>query len=228
MANELRGGVACLEQTAAAITALANPSAGKRLLVPGADGWYEKTSAGVVSKVGPVDGGNPDPVDLGYKAWAFDPVATQSTSTLTAGVLYVVRLWVRQPTTISSGIVYVFTAGATLTNVGFALYTAAGALLTSSVNANGATAAAFQSTGLKTVTFTTQTIAAGAFYLALWTTGTTQPALIRAINFSALINGALVAPNLRFASANTGLTTTAPATMGTQTALGAALWAAAA
>lgn len=170
-----------------------------------------------------------DPADLGYKAWAFDPAPAASTGqTLTAGTLFLVRLWVRQTTVVSAVDWHVATAGATLTNVGAALYTAAGALLTSSVNANGATATAFTTTlGMKTVTFTAQTITAGSFYTAIWVTGTTVPTM-SAGSPRTWINGRLISPNMRFATANTGLTTAAPANLTAQTLMGNALWAAAA
>jgi hypothetical protein len=146
----------------------------------------------------------------------------------TAGLLQIVRLWVRESTVISSASVYVGIAGATLSNVGFGLWSSAGALLTSSVNANGAVGTAFQSVGVKTVTFAApQTIGTGSFYLGWWTTGTTQPALHRSAS-TATTNAGLVAPNLRFATANTGLTNTAPATLGTQTSNSSAYWVAAA
>lgn len=49
MASELRTGVVSLERA----TVGATPAAGTRLLYPRSDGWYELTSAGVESKIGP-------------------------------------------------------------------------------------------------------------------------------------------------------------------------------
>ena len=170
---------------------------------------------------------NNAPLDHGLKAWSSDPaVPTLSTIIPTAGLLHIVKLPLRSRQTISSAWTSVTTAGATLTNVGFALYSSAGALLTSSVNVNGATATAFQSTGSKQVTFTAQTIGPGSFYVAFWFTGTTLPTLMRNSVLAAM-NFNLAAPNLRYATADAALTTAAPATLGAQTAASAAFWAAA-
>ena len=62
-------------------------------------------------------------------------------------------------------------------------------------------------------------VSAGDYYVGLWYQGTTGPAIIRSGTVSAVLtNAGLSAPNLDMASANTGVTTTAPATLGTQTA----------
>jgi hypothetical protein len=52
--------------------------------------------------------------------------------------------------------------------------------------------------------------------VALWYNGTTGPAFIRGSSY-AYVNGTLSGPALRSATANTGITTTAPATLGTKT-----------
>lgn len=177
------------------------------------------------------DGATPNvtPTEHGFKVWSGDPPTFTTNSLLSAsGTLQLVKLWTRTPTLISSVSVYVQTAGATLSNVGFGLYSAAGALLTSSVNANGATATAFQATGLKTVTFTTAQTINGGFYVGFWCAGTTMPALARGSGVPGVHNVNLAAPNFRFAIANTGLTTAAPATLGTQSSASVAYWVAAA
>lgn len=196
---------------------------------PDGKSLWMKAPDGTVTLIGPgSDPFAPMPSDLGYKTWMFDPIhAAGTTPAPTSGTLNLLKLPLRGSTVISSATVNVNTAGASLTAVGFALYTAAGVLLTSSVNVNGATAAAFQATGIKTVTFTPQTISA-SFYLAFWFTGTTIPVLNKTTAGSTVINAGLSAPNLRVATANTGLTTTAPATLGTQTAASNPFWAAAA
>lgn len=168
------------------------------------------------------------PEDHGYLAWAYDPAAGANTGTIigTGGQLQLVRLKTAGTQSITSATVEVTVAGGSLTNVGFALYSAAGARLTSSINANGATAAAFQSVGTKTVTFSSQSIS-GAFYVGFWFTGTTLPTLYRSTNLARVGNFNLSAPNLRYATADGSLTTTAPANFGTQTALTTAFWVAA-
>lgn len=156
-----------------------------------------------------------------YKGWSFDPaLIAGGTLVPAAGTLYLTKL--QAPGSISTVETNVVTAGVTLANVGFALYSVAGALLTSSVNANGATAAAFQAVGAKAVTFTARSIT-DALYVGFWFTGTTLPTLARG-STTAPVNMLLAAPNFRFSSANTGLTTTAPATLGTQTAVNVAWW----
>lgn len=171
-----------------------------------------------------------DPSDHGFKAWSCDPTVLTASTVLSAGTLTGVRLKVRSAVTISSVSVLVFTAGASLGNVGFGLYNAAGTLLQSSVNTNGATVTAFQSTGLKTVTFTTpQSFAAGAdINVGWWTTGTTQPALLRGTSLQAAMNPGLVSPNFRHWIGPASLTNVAPASIGAQTAPSGAFWAAAA
>jgi hypothetical protein len=171
------------------------------------------------------------PTDAGFKAWTFDPAIMVNNSIVGAGgTLNLTRLENKTGAgmTVGSVSVFVNTAGATLGNVGFGVWSwgATGALLASSVNANGATTTAFQSSGTKTVTFTTPpTIAAGAaFYVGFWFTGTTMPTLSRASGTAAVHNIGFTATPFRYATANTGLTTTAPATLGTQTSLGLAWW----
>lgn len=171
--------------------------------------------------------------DHGFKTWSFDAQqGTAATIIPTAGLLHLVKMWNHSaaPMSISTGYVNCGTAGASLTNVGFGLYTPTGQALmgTASVNTAGATATAFQSTGLKAITFTAQVIAPGAgFYLGFWFTGTTMPTLARGSTSAAQANMNLATPNLRFATANASLTTAAPTTYSAQTIAAAAYWTAA-
>lgn len=164
-----------------------------------------------------------NPLNAGFKAWSIDPAAAVNQTTVsTAGLLYLTALWNNStlPISVSSVNVVVGTAGATLTNVGFALYdySATGALLTSSVNANGATAVAFQSLGQKTVTFTAQTIAANTgFYVGFWFTGTTRPGIVRGASTAGVANTGFTATPFRFGTSTAALTTAAPDPMGAQT-----------
>jgi len=219
------------------IAAPAAPPAGHARLYAKADGLlYSKDDAGVETALGSSGGGGgavapsaPDAPDLGYKAWTYDPASALVAGNVpTGGVLQLARIWTRSAITVDRVYLMVVTAGATLTNVGVALYSTAGTLLTSSVNANGATTALFQATGQKTVTFpAAQSIAAGSFYVGFWTTGTTQPAYGVASG-KVNVNGQLTAPNFRFAVSTTALTTTAPNPFGTQTQLANSYWVAAA
>ena len=169
------------------------------------------------------------PVNYGQKAWTFDPAFIQAGNVAVGGTLHLAKILNRAAITVSQVTLSIFTAGATLTNVGVGLWSSAGALLTSSVNVNGATAALWQAVGVKVITFAApQVIAADAgFYVGWWTTGTTQPALCRSAGSSSLANAGLVSPNLRFAAANGALTNVAPAALAAQ-APTAAYWVAAA
>lgn len=177
----------------------------------------------------------PWPDEYGFKTWTYDP-AIPSTSVLvpTAGQLNVILLKNRSSSaiTLSSLTVYCGVAGATLTNVGFALYdyAASGALRASSVNANGATAAAFQAVGAKTITFATPVTipAQGKIYGGFWFTGTTMPSLLRTSGSGPALNIGTVSPLWRWGLNASGLTTAAPATLGAATIGGSAWWMAAA
>lgn len=167
-----------------------------------------------------------EPADHNLVAWSMDPAMIPlASATFTAGVLNLVRLYVPVATQIASMSLQVVTSGASLTNVGAAIYTQAGVLQTSSVNSNGATATAFQSTGTKSISFTPVTVGPGFFYVGFWMTGTTMPALLRG-SVSAAMNIGLATGSLRFATADTGRTTTAPSTFGAQVAAVSAYFAA--
>jgi hypothetical protein len=160
------------------------------------------------------------PSDFGWKAWAYDP-AVPTTGTLgTGGVLYLTRLILRRAATIANLYFYVQTAGVSLTNVGVGLWKASDkSLIQSLVNSGGATTAGWQSGGLKTCAITSSALAAGAYYAGYWATGTTQPSMLRCATGGSTFNAGTVLASgngLRFAAADTGLTTTAPSSF-TQT-----------
>jgi hypothetical protein len=180
----------------------------------------------VIRRLANPDTDNPLPEDNGLKAWSMDPATSTAVTILpTSGMGHFVRMSLSRAQVISSLWVYVSTAGASLTNVGFALYDAAGNRLTSSVNTNGATTTAFSSLGAKQVTFSAPpTIPAGNFFGFMWFAGTTMPTLNRGATTVALHNINLSPPNLRFGTSGSGLTTTAPATITTQASNGAAYW----
>lgn len=170
----------------------------------------------------------PTPGDSGFNDWNQSPYNCNTGSAPTAGQLFVCRMVNRNTSalTISSVTVLMAAVGASLTNVGFGLYSAAGNLLTSSVNANGATTTAFGTVNPRTVTFTPQSIAARtAYYVGFWFSGTTAPQLYRSSGTNFVVNVGMSAPNYRFATtSNTGLTSTAPTTLGTMTFSGTAFF----
>lgn len=171
----------------------------------------------------------PAPVDHGSFGWTFDPADTQAGTILpTAGRLEVVRI--RATGALITNInLHVTVAGATLTagQCLAALYTDAGTLL----SATGNQATAWQSTGMKVCALSAaQTVTPGQFYrVALYANGTTLPTFARGSSVGAvgsdLINFNQAAPTLRFSTANTGLTTTMPGSLGAQTAAPIAWWA---
>lgn len=163
---------------------------------------------------------NVEPADQGYLAWVAPLYACAASTIPGSGTMIVMRMFLRKPTTLSRLDLGVVTAGSTLANVGAAMYNAAGNLLTSSVNTNGATATAFQSTGLKSITFTAQSLPAGPVDFGFWWTGTTGPTLARpgSIGNTSVLAGNLSGSALLYATSATGLTTTAPSTVGTKSA----------
>lgn len=171
----------------------------------------------------------PAPIDHGSAGWTFDPADAQGGTILpTAGRLEVVRVRATGPL-ITNINLHVTVAGSTLTanQCLAALFTDAGTLL----SATGNQATAWQSTGMKTMVLSAaQAVTPGQFYrIGFYANGTTLPTFARGAAVGAvgsdLINYGLSAPGLRFSTANTGLTTAMPGTLGAQTAAPVAWWA---
>lgn len=171
------------------------------------------------------------PSDQGFVGWTFDPaLAVASTAVPTAGTLYVARVKCPTPFTATNVHLYVETAGGTLTTGQcFAgLYTAAGAKVGVTGDLSSGTASfATQYAHQFPLTAPVTGCAAGDYYVVGVFNGTTGPKLAHATKLAATLpNVGLSAPNFRAATADTGLTTTLPATLGTQTASIYAWWAA--
>lgn len=167
------------------------------------------------------------PADHNFLTWSYDPaLAAAGTIVANGGTLYVIRLKLPVAALVTNIVMEVSTAGATLTaGQNFAaLYDASRALL--AVTADQA--AAWASTGLKTMALAApQAVPAGYVHACFWTVGSTLPTFTRGTALNAVQpNAGLAAPNLRYATADASLTTTAPATIGTQTAASASYWAA--
>lgn len=158
------------------------------------------------------------PEDYGFKAWAYDPSSAANSTTPTLGTLYVVRLKLRKEITISNVILICSGAGSALTGSYVALYQN-GAKLVQSADQGSA----FQSAGAKTVPVTPVVVPAGDLDIAVWFTGTTAPDLARAGNLSG-VSQLLTGSNARYATADTGITTTAPATLGAKTTATGTVW----
>lgn len=163
------------------------------------------------------------PKDHGLIAWSAPLDYARDTSLLSveagAGNLRLSMVRRVPAATVTNLHVAVVTAGATLTSgqCFAALYSRAGALL--GVTATQHTA--WQSTGIKTMALTAPVaVPAGDYYVGLWYNGTTAPALARsglgAVSGQATFGQ--VSGNFTAANADSGLTTTAPATLGTQSA----------
>lgn len=168
-----------------------------------------------------------NPTDHNLLAWTFDPGLPNSGAGVTSGTLQIVRLHLRTAASVTNILMHVQTAGITLTaGQSFAaLYTAAGV----KVAVTADQAAAWVSTGVKTMALAggPYALAAGDYYVAVWSVGATPPQFMRmAGTSSGLTNVGLSAPNFRAATADAGLTTTAPDPIGAQTANSANFWAA--
>lgn len=174
------------------------------------------------------------PADHNFVGWTYPPGETPQAGfvVVTSGLSYVLRF--RIFSTVVSNLFLHFTAGGTGLVAGqcFAtLHNDAGASLgAGAVTADQSTA--WATGGLKTMALTTpQAVTAGAWYkMRFWFNGTTGPTASRATSSSsALINAGLVAPNFRWATADSGLTTAAlaPTTIGTMTGGAVAIWGAA-
>ncbi|MCP9209656.1 hypothetical protein [Streptomyces cucumeris] len=113
--------------------------------------------------------------DSGLIAWTFDPANSSTTgTTLTAGYIYLLKVMVRQPATLTKINMVVGTAGSTLTsgqNLA-GLYDTSGTRR--AITADLSTT--WTSAGNKTINFTSSySAAAGAYYLALVFNGTSSP-----------------------------------------------------
>ncbi|MFI7073568.1 hypothetical protein [Micromonospora sediminicola] len=160
------------------------------------------------------------PADRGWLAWTQPPHVLVAGSALApAGTLQLRRLRRVPAGQVTNIVTFLTVAGSSLTagQCFAALYTAAGAL----VAQTGDQSTAWASIGLKVMPLAggPYQVTGGDYYVGLWFNGTTGPAIVRSGTVSAaLTNVGLSAPNFDMASANTGLTTTAPATLGAQTA----------
>jgi len=171
----------------------------------------------------PARNGNWTPADLGMIAWAFDPASQTSGQGITTGQLNLVGLLIPGGTPpISQLLLKLSTAGSGLTaNQNFAALYQNGVLL----GVSGDQAAAWSSSGLKQMPLATPVQPAPGFaYVGFWANGTTAPQPSRGNN-DVLINGLLPVAASRYATANTGLTTTAPPTLGALSVATSAFWA---
>jgi hypothetical protein len=166
------------------------------------------------------------PSDMGYAAWGYDPAMVTGSTTPTSGTLQILRINLKQAQAISKILLYVNTAGTTLTSgQNFAgLYDSTGARL--DLTADQTTA--WGSAGLKTMALVggSVTRAAGDYYVIFVSNATTTPAFGRTGTLNAtLYNGNGAAATYRFATGSTGQTTLPSSiTPSANTAGGTAYW----
>lgn len=163
--------------------------------------------------------------DHNLLTWTYDPsVGMSGLIVPAAGTLHVVKMKLDSAALVTNIVMALTNAGVTLTSgQNFAvLYSSAGALIGQTATQH----TAWQSAGLKTMALVTPVVVpAGYCYAGFWTVGSTLPTFCRGNQSSAPGgNAGLAAPNLRSATCDTGLTTTAPSTLGTQTANATTWW----
>lgn len=162
--------------------------------------------------------------DAGFLAWNFDvALATTGYILNAAGTITAIKVNVPVPILVTYVNVFISVIGATLTagQSFVALYDTSKNLLSTSADQ----AAVFAgTTGLKAIALgTPQAIGPGTYYVAIWSNGTTMPTFRSAANLASA-NTNLSAAASRWATADTGRTTTAPATLGAFTALAGTPW----
>jgi hypothetical protein len=174
-------------------------------------------------------GGVITPYDHNLIAWSFDPAASDRSAgvALTSGRAHVTLLYVPVATTITNIRMYVFTAGTSITaGQSFAaIYEADGDLLRASADQS----TAFATTGDKVIPLSSPYVLAAPGYIKVivWSVFSgTAPAFMRSSGSvaGAANNIGMADPLMRAAVANTGLTTTAPSTLGAQTASASIAW----
>lgn len=148
-----------------------------------------------------------------------------NTAVATAGRLEFAKVRLPMAASVTNVVMNVQTVGVTLTaGQNFAaLFSPAGALIGQTADQ----AAAWVSTGTKAMALAggPYTCAAGNYFVGFWYNGTTAPAMLRMASIgSAALSFGTASPNLLFGTADTGLTTTAPANMAAQTASTTPFW----
>jgi hypothetical protein len=150
--------------------------------------------------------------DYGFKAMSWDPMHSQNSGTaLTpAGTIFGTRIRIPYAMTLTNLYWHIVTAGGTLTTGQcFAALYQGNALLQTTADQ----AAAWGSTGLKQMAITSQAVTAGFVDVVFFYNGTTGPSPMRAVNTLADQNTNLTTTAIRGFTADTGRTTTMPATL---------------
>lgn len=147
--------------------------------------------------------------DVGFVSWNYDVVSATNTQVLTAGTIYLTKLFIRQPRTIQNVYFWmpILGSGTSTATCWAGLYGLDGTRL-GQLDISGS----LGTTGLKTFTMpSSYDITDGAVWTALVTNlSTTQPTFARmsgSTGVSTVINGIKTAPNVRYALGGTSQTT---------------------
>jgi parallel beta-helix repeat protein len=168
-----------------------------------------------------------NPSDQGLVTWTMDVMTATANSILPAqGTLYLVRVHVPVAASVRNILAAITGAGSGLrSGQCFAgLWNASGG---ARVGATADQAANWATTGVKTMALSggAVNLTAGDYYIGLYANGTTLPNFARGNNqIGGAFANAGMTGNFRVATANTGLTASPPATLGTLTSSNTAWW----
>ena len=167
-----------------------------------------------------------NPSDQGLVTWTMDVMTATANSILPAqGTLYLVRVHVPVAATVRNILAAITNAGSGLrSGQCFAgVWNASGG---ARVGVTADQAAGWATTGVKTMALAgAVSLTAGDYYIGLYANGTTLPNFARGNNqIGGAFANAGMSGNFRVATANTGLTTTPPTTLGTLTSSNTAWW----
>jgi hypothetical protein len=168
-----------------------------------------------------------NPSDQGLVTWTMDVMTATANSILPAqGTLYVVRVHVPAAASVRNILAGITNAGAGLKS-GQCFAGVWNAASGARVGVTADQSAGWATTGVKTMALSggPVNLTAGDYYIGLYANGTTLPNFARGNNQigGAFANAGMTA-NFRVATANTGLTSTPPTTLGTLTAANTAWW----
>jgi hypothetical protein len=157
-----------------------------------------------------------------FQAWNFDPVGVINSSDVTnPGQLYTTSITV-PAMTVTKFYLQMVTNNAGMTHLYGCIWTAAGALVVQSSDGAALYQNAANSQKVIGLTLASTALTAGSYVLGFWGTGV-DPLFWRSTS-NADLNAGCTTPLFRAGTANTGLTTTAPSTIGTVTSQSSAFW----
>jgi hypothetical protein len=148
------------------------------------------------------------PNDHNLLSWTMDPAIAAGGTTLTSGVLHLIKMKLPEDSSVTNVITCVTSGGVTLTsgqNFG-ALYTSSGTLVAITADQS----ASWTGAGAKTMALVggPYSLSAGTYYGALLANGATPPAFLRGHGVStSTLNIGLTAATARALTSGTGLTT---------------------